>query len=249
MYPRTSAQPYKIFVGATFFRLPCLVVKKGNWGPGQSPDYGTMDLLRFFSIKLTRRIGTRGYTHTHPDFAFFSFCVVLQSGIFTRMLQLRAAHKRRQPALRQASLPAGSLVGLFCGRLEDPSSGCAEDYILIYPRPSRERARVRGLALILFIVSPEREELTDPIGQIRDMLPLCKISGDKKSLKLRQNILEVHGRSSRVLDNSLFPRIIMDRRISVKKFNVISRSFLLDLAGPSCYFHDKTEFRILNSSA
>ncbi len=36
--PRTSAQPLRIFVGATFFRLPCLVGKKGSWGPGQSPE-------------------------------------------------------------------------------------------------------------------------------------------------------------------------------------------------------------------
>jgi hypothetical protein len=39
--------------------------------------------------------------NSHPsELLFFLFCVVLQSGIFTRVLQLRAARKRRQLARR-----------------------------------------------------------------------------------------------------------------------------------------------------
>jgi hypothetical protein len=36
--PRTASADVGIFVGAPFFGLPFLGVKKGNWGPGQSPD-------------------------------------------------------------------------------------------------------------------------------------------------------------------------------------------------------------------
>jgi len=38
------------------------------------------------------------HIQSHPNFDFFLFCVVRQSVIFTRVLQLCAAWKRRQPA-------------------------------------------------------------------------------------------------------------------------------------------------------
>src|SRR5512143_3360269 len=40
IYRGRSVQQHKIFVGATFFGLPCLVGKKGSWGCGRSSAFG-----------------------------------------------------------------------------------------------------------------------------------------------------------------------------------------------------------------